>query len=67
MGRWLAPLMGVLGLLALVAGVAWAELDGGSMAGVRVVGSGALLLVVAGGLVAGVEGLTRRRHPQPRR
>ena len=31
MGRWLAPLMGVLGLLALVAGVAWAELDEGSM------------------------------------
>jgi hypothetical protein len=64
MGRWLAPLMGVLGLLAIVAGVAWAELDEGSMAGVRVVGSGALLLVVAGGLVAGVEGLTRRRHPR---
>ena len=67
MGRWLAPLMGVLGLLAIVAGVAWAELDQGSMAGVRVVGSGALLLVVAGGLAAGVEGLTRRRHPLPRR
>ena len=63
MGRWLAPLMGVLGLLALVAGVAWTELDEGSMVGVRVVGSGALLLVIAGGLAAAVEGLTRRRNP----
>ena len=67
MGRWLAPLMGVLGLLALVAGVAWVELDEGSMTGVRVVGSGVLLLVVAGGLAAGVEGLTRHRHPLPPR
>ena len=67
MGRWLAPLVGVLGLLALVAGVAWAELDQGSMVGVRVAGSGALLLVVAGGLAAAVEGLTRRKPPQPRR
>ena len=67
MGRWLAPLVGGLGLLALVAGVAWAELDQGSMAGVRLAGSGALLLLVAGGLAAAVEGLTRRRHPQPRR
>ncbi len=62
MGRWLAPVMGVLGLLALAAGVAWAELDEGSMAGVRVVGCGALLLVVAGGLAAAVEGMARRRH-----
>jgi hypothetical protein len=67
MGRWLAPLVGVLGLLAIVAGVAWAELDEGSMAGVVVVGSGALLLVVAGGLVAVVEGVPRRRHPLPPR
>ena len=67
MGRWLAPLVGALGLLAIVAGVAWTELDEGSMAGVGVVGSGALLLVAAGGLVAVVEGVTRRRHPLPPR
>lgn len=67
MGRWLAPLVGVLGLLALVVGVVWAEVDEGSMAGVHVVGSGALALVVAGGLAAVIEGVTRRRHPLPRR
>ena len=67
MGRWLAPLVGALGLLALVVGVVWAEVDKGSMAGVRVVGLGALALVVAGGLAAAVEGLTRHRHPLPRR
>jgi hypothetical protein len=67
MGRWLAPLVGVVGLLALVVGMVWAELDRASMGGVGVVGSGVLLLVVAGGLAAVVEGLTRRRHPLPRR
>ena len=66
MGRWLAPLVGVVGLLALVGGMVWAELDRGSMAGVYVVGAGALLLVVAGGLAAVVEGLTRHRDPLPR-
>ena len=65
MGRWLAPLVGVVGLLALVGGMVWAELDRGSMAGVYVVGAGALLLVVAGGLAAVVEGLTRHRHAVP--
>ena len=65
MGRWLAPLVGVVGLLALVGGMVWAELDRGSMAGVYVVGAGALLLVVAGGLAAVVEGLTRHRQAVP--
>jgi hypothetical protein len=67
MGRWLAPLVGVLGLLALVVGVVWTEVDRSSMLGVGLVGAGALLLVVAGGLAAAIEGLTRRRHPLPRR
>jgi hypothetical protein len=67
MGRWLAPLVGVVGLLALVVGIVWTELDEGSMGGVGVVGSGALLLVVAGGLAAVVEGLTRHRNPLPGR
>ncbi len=66
MGRWLPPLLGVVGLLALVAGMVWVELDRGSMGGVGVVGSGVLLLVVAGGLAAVIEGLTRHRNPQPR-
>ena len=65
MGRWLAPLVGVVGLLALVVGMVWTELDKGSMAGVGMVGSGVLLLVVAGGLAAVVEGLTRHRNPLP--
>jgi hypothetical protein len=65
MGRWLAPLVGVVGLLVLVVGMVWTELDMGSMAGVGMVGSGVLLLVVAGGLAAVVEGLTRHRNPVP--
>ena len=67
MGRWLAPLVGVVGLLALVAGIVWTELDDVAMGGVAVVGSGVVLLVVAGGLAAVVEGLTRNRNPLPRR
>src|SRR3712207_8361872 len=42
----------VVGLLALVAGVVWTELDRVSLAGVGVVGSGVVLLVVAGGMAA---------------
>ena len=67
MGRWLAPLVGVVGLLTLVVGMTWAELDESSMAGVGAVGFGTVLLVLAGGLAAAVEGLTRRHHPLPRR
>ena len=67
MGRWLAPLLGVVGLLALVGGLVWVELDKASMGGVGLVGSGVLLLVVAGGLAAVVEGMTRHRNPLARR
>ncbi|WNV74234.1 hypothetical protein [Geodermatophilus sp. DSM 44513] len=63
MGRWLAPLLGLLGLLAVVTGVTWTEIAPGSVTGVRLVGCGVLLLLAAGGLVAAVEGLTRRRRP----
>jgi hypothetical protein len=52
---------GVLGLLVLVVGLAWAERDMGSMNGVALVGLGVLGLVL-GAVVAGVhEGATRRR------
>ena len=66
MGRWLAPLVGVVGLLALVVGIVWAELDRSTLGGVPLVGVGGVLLVVAAVLVAPVEVSTRRRHPQPR-
>ena len=63
MSRWLPPLVGVVGLLALVGGVVRTGLHRGSMVGVGVVGSGVVLLLVAGGLVAVAEVLARRRHP----
>ncbi len=66
MGRWLAPLVGVVGLLALVVGVAWAELDWYTMGGVPLVGVGIGLVLVAGALAAVVEGLTRHRNALPR-
>ena len=47
MGRWLAPMVGVVGLLTLVGGVVWAELDVDTMGGVPLVGVGGVLLVVA--------------------
>ena len=62
MGRWLAPLVGVVGLLTLVAGVVWAELDMNTMGGVPLVGIGVVLLVAAAVVAASVEGATRRRH-----
>ena len=67
MGRWLAPLVGVVGLLSLVVGVVWAELDRSGMGGVPLVGAGAGLVLVAGALAAVVEGLTRHRNALPRR
>ncbi len=63
MGRWLAPLVGVVGLLTLVAGVVWAELDRDTMGGVPLVGVGGVLLVVAAVVAASVEVVTRRRQP----
>jgi hypothetical protein len=61
MGRWFAPLLGVVGLLALVVGVVWAELDMSTMAGVPLAGAGAVLVLTATVLAAVVEGLTRHR------
>ncbi len=60
MGRWLAPLVGVVGLLALVVGVVWAELDMSTMGGVPLAGAGVVLV-----LAAVVEGLTRHRTAVP--
>ena len=60
MGRWLAPLVGVVGLLALVAGLVWVELDRGSTGGVAVVGAGVAGLVVACLIAAVVETHERR-------
>ena len=63
MGRWLAPLVGVVGLLTLVVGMVWAELDMSTMGGVPLVGVGGVLLVAAAVLAGSVEVTTRRRHP----
>ncbi|SFL34365.1 hypothetical protein [Geodermatophilus ruber] len=65
MSRWLAPVAGAVGLLALVVGLVWAELDMTSMSGVGLVGLGAVGLLL-GAAVAGVrqgaEVLARHRH-----
>jgi peptidoglycan/LPS O-acetylase OafA/YrhL len=66
MGRWLAPLVGVVGLLTLVGGVVWAELDVHTMGGVPLVGVGGVLLLAAAVVAATVEGATRRRDAHPR-
>ena len=62
MGRWLAPLVGVVGLLTLVAGVVWTELDMDTMGGVALVGVGGVLLVAAAVVAACVAGVDHRRH-----
>ena len=62
MGRWLAPLVGVVGLLTLVAGVVWAELDVDTMGGVPLVGVGGVLLLLAAVVAACVAGADRHRH-----
>ena len=67
MSRWLAPLVGVVGLLALVVGVVWAELDMSTMGGVPLAGAGVVLVLAATVLAAVVEGLTRHRNAVPRR
>ena len=66
MGRWLAALVGVVGLLALVVGVVWAELDMETMGGVSLAGAGGVLLLVAAVVAASVEGADRRRDALPR-
>lgn len=67
MGRVLAPVLGVVGLVALVVGVLWAELDRSTMGGVPLVGVGGALLLAAAALAASVEGAAHRRHPLPHR
>ncbi len=67
MTRWLAPLLGVVGLLMLVAGMVWIELDKGSMGGVGLIGAGLLVVVLAILLAAVVEVVTRRRPSLRRR
>ena len=62
MGRWLAPLVGVIGLLTLVAGVVWAELDRDTMGGVPLVGVGGVLLVAAAVVAACVAAADHHRH-----
>ena len=66
MSRWLAPLVGVVGLLMLVVGMVWIELDRGSMGAVVVFGSGLVVVVVAVLLAVGVELITRHRNPVQR-
>jgi hypothetical protein len=65
MSRLLAPLIAIAGLVALVVGSAWAELEVTSMGGVRLVGVGALALLVAAtiaGLHEGAARAARRRR-----
>ncbi len=60
--RVLAPLLGVVGLVCLVAGLAWAELDLHTMAGVWLVAVGALALLLGAAVVGVAElGHLRRR------
>ncbi|MGY1824290.1 hypothetical protein [Geodermatophilus sp. SYSU D00079] len=66
MGRWLVALAGAVGLLVLVVGLVWAELDVASTGGMGLVGLGVLVLLGAA-LVAGaaeaLPHLTRRHRP----
>jgi apolipoprotein N-acyltransferase len=64
MGRLLAPLAGVVGLLMLVVGLVWAEIDVATMGGMGLVGLGVLVLIGAVLLAAASEALTHvaRRH-----
>ncbi|MBB3086599.1 hypothetical protein [Geodermatophilus sabuli] len=65
MGRWLAPLVGVVGLLMLVVGLVWAEIDVATTGGMGLVGLGVLVLLGAVLIAGAHEGLTqlaRRRH-----
>ncbi|RFU21205.1 hypothetical protein [Geodermatophilus marinus] len=58
--RWLAPLFGVAGLLALAVGIVWAELDNTAV-NAGLVGLGALGLLLGLAVVAVHEGVARRR------
>lgn len=63
MGRVLAPVLGVVGLVVLVVGVLWAELDRSTMGGVPLVGVGGALFLAAAAVAASVEGTSHHRHP----
>lgn len=63
MGRVLAPVLGVVGLVVLVVGVLWAELDRSTMGGVPLVGVGGALLLAAAAVAASVEGASHHRNP----
>jgi hypothetical protein len=58
--------VGVVGLLALVVGMAWAELDKSTINGVPLVGAGGVLLLAAAIVAASAEVSTRRRDALPR-
>ncbi|MGY1712646.1 hypothetical protein ACI8AC_24360 [Geodermatophilus sp. SYSU D00758] len=60
MTRWLAPLFGLAGLLALAVGITWAELDNTAI-NTGLVGLGALGLLLGLAVVAVHEGVERRR------
>ena len=51
MVRVLAPLVGVVGFVLLVVGLAWAQVDVRTMAGVRLVWFGAIGLLLGAALV----------------
>ncbi|MGY1690437.1 hypothetical protein [Geodermatophilus sp. SYSU D01105] len=60
-----AAAVGIVGLVTLVGGVLWAELDMASMGGPALVAVGALLLVAAAtlcGVREGLDVLSRHRH-----
>ncbi|MFW3172057.1 hypothetical protein [Geodermatophilus sp. CPCC 206100] len=65
MSRLLAPLIAIVGLVALAVGLVWAELEVTSMGGVRLVGVGALALLAAAALAgvheSGARASRRRR------
>jgi hypothetical protein len=62
MVRVLAPLLGLVGLLCLVVGLVWAELELHTMAGVRLVGLGVVGLLLGAALVGLHELAAARRR-----
>jgi hypothetical protein len=65
MCKVVAAAVGLVGLVALVGGVVWAELDVASMSCPALVGIGAVLLVVAAtvcGVKEGLDVVSRHRH-----
>ena len=66
MSRWIAPIVGAVSLLVLLAGLVRAEAVTATTAGVSLVFWGVAGLVLAGGAVAAVELAAHRAHA-PRR